>query len=261
MTRRPSEDELMALADGELDAAREAEVRAEIARDPDLALRFAEHAETRALLDATPAPAVPAALTAAVLRAAAATGPGARPALSAVAGGRVDAPVPVGGTPKPVPARPARGLAAIAATVALIAGGLAGYLARPAPDPAAAFAGLPAGIVAVLETAPSGATRTVDLGAGRAATMGLVSTHPFGANGACREYALSEPGAATPRELVVACREGAGPWRARLVLSTGGEGGFGTATGPQEVIDRFLDGIGAAERVGGEAERRLLERR
>lgn len=260
MTAGPTDEELMALADGELEPARAAEIRALFAHDPDLAARFADFAETRALLDETPAPAVSPALAAAVLRAAAGAASDARPVLTAIPGGRFD------GTPAPVAVpvrapRPALRLAAMAAAVALAAGGVLGYALRPAIDggaSAVSTADLSPDLLAALDGAPSGATRVVDLGGGRRGTIGLVSSYAIAGPGLCREYTLADAGAANPREFAVACRAPGESWRRRLVVAAGDDRGFATASGPQEVIDPFLEAIGASARLSPDAERAAL---
>lgn len=231
-----SDEALTAYADGELEPAAAALVRDAVAADPALARRLAALRATReaaraAFADVAREP-VPAALLAAVLAADAASAP-----------------------PPPRAANaPAWRMAAIAAAVALVVGGVGGVLLAPGPgriaaplDPLA-----PAGpaLARALDGAASG--EAVAFAGG---TVRLLASYPTEA-GLCRAFAVEGQAAASG----IACRED-GAWRTRIVVARpASREGFVPASGDDPLVRELLDRLGAAAPLDAAAERAAIAR-
>lgn len=245
---------LMALADNELAEPEAGRVRAAIARDPELARQFEQLRATRRLLAGlhgqTLREPVPERLLAAVQRAEAATRPQAAPAEATV--------LPL----RPRPARAAvqsgwRGLA-IAASVALVLGGVVGFgLGRMDGQAPAPLAGLPdpraaAALAGALERTPSGGTLAWPGG-----QLVIRHSHPTPA-GPCRDFVLGGTGG----ELAgLACR-GEGGWTLRLAVQRGAGAGDATrpASGEDPLVQEMLDRIEAGAPLDAAAERAAIAR-
>jgi hypothetical protein len=187
--RAPITDEMLAaLADGRLGPADAARLRAAIAADPALDRRLAAVVATRR-------------------------------AIAAVYRDTPDAPVP-----EPPPAALPRGLPrpghrrtiAIAASVALAVGAVAGFQAARlgggggASDPLGAPGPV---LAAALENAASGQVRGFAGG-----SLVVRHTHAIAGGGHCRDYALLPDAAGADAMLGIACRTDDGAWRTRLAL-------------------------------------------
>jgi anti-sigma factor RsiW len=208
-----SDEDLMALADGELPPVEAERLRERLADDPDLAERFALFAETRALLDDSPATANEAdARLAASILAMAGPAPAAapeRPVLTAIPGGRVDMPVaPPAPRSAPVWRLP------LAASVAL-----------------GAFAG-------ALATTPSGAAVTRPDG-----TLTMLSTHRVAGSTICREFRLVSGRQAA---IGVGCRE-RDTWQTVMAIRqpAAADGTFAPVSGATEAADQYLAALGS----------------
>jgi anti-sigma factor RsiW len=253
---------LMALADGELDAAEEAALRALIADDIALAERFAEHAEARALLEPAPvAAAKPDPLAAAIRRQAAGTraeagarGPGVVVPLPAAAQRGLNPARPV-----PQPARTWRLPVAATILLCVTAGlGLAiGYRIGPGPAPAAsgllAAPGAQAALQAALDRLPSGQARDwADRDS--AGVVKVTGTFRMAGAGLCREYEIAARRPAAEQVFGLACRS-AGQWRQRAIISElASEGAIRPASDPRELIDAILQSFGSEAPITGDAE-------
>lgn len=236
MTRASVSDEtLTAYADGELDAEEAARVRAAVAADPALARRLAALGEAReaaraAFADVAREP-VPAALIASVLAADASGPPPRRAANTNV-----------------------RRTAAIAASVALVVGGMLGALLAPSPtrmahplDPLGPATPM---LARALDAAGSGQ---------EVAFMGgmirLLASYPTD-RGPCRSFAVES---ATP-VTALACREG-DVWRTRIAVARPiTADGFTPASGEDPLLRELLDRIGAGAPLDAETERAAIAR-
>ncbi|WP_439580723.1 hypothetical protein [Elioraea sp.] len=230
-----SDETLTAFADGELDAAEATSVRAAVAADPALARRLAALREARAAIRAAFADVanepVPTALIAAVLAADA-----------------TDAPPPRAAN------APVWRAAAIAATVALVVGGLAGALLVPGPtrvadrlDPLGAAAPV---LADVLDRAASGEAVAFDGG-----TVRLLASYPTTA-GPCRAFMVDGPAAVSG----LACREDTA-WRMRVVVARPPpEAGFAPAFGEDPLVRDLLDRLGAGAPLDPASERSAIDR-
>lgn len=266
MTSDVSDETLMALADGELTAVESAALRRRIEHDPDLALRFAMFAETRALAKEGPG----------ADGAAAAADPLAARILDLA--GRIDAEragttaprlrlVATEGAPAVAQrARPQRGIRnlALAASVALAFGALAGHwAARLGGDgvgaTALALSVPPAELQLALDSVPSDDRHAWSASGGGALTV--LATHRTADGGLCREFdvvASAQPGTAV---LAIACRVD-GRWEPRLAIARPvGGARFTPASGPGAAAERYLAEIGSAGALTTDVERALIRDR
>ena len=231
----PSDDELMALADGELSPEREAALRALLAADPLAAERFADFAESRALAQAILAD--PAAAPKDAV-------PIARPGPRLVAS-----------RPEPTGRRRFDWRVPLAAAAGLVMGvplGIAvlnlghrgGDDQRFAQD---------AHLTRALSTLASGQTATVG-----AATATVLATHRTGPDTICREVLLSEgeAGRLRPVSTFVGCRSG-GPWTIIATFPEAGAGGYAPASG-QELADGLLRSLGSTGALSAQEEASAL---
>ncbi|MBC9247946.1 hypothetical protein H4P12_14800 [Paracoccus sp. 11-3] len=223
---------LMALADGELDAATAAKVTATVNADPALQARLRMFTETRTRLQAdipAPQPTAKDADLAAMIR-----------ATQAASDTAAKAPPP--------PAQPAninrRPLMAIAAALALAVVGL-GWWQNGEP----AQSGFGAGQLAALESLPSGQTQRLE--DGRDLTM--VASYQNGDGEFCREYETFGEAA----QIVVACR-GSDGWAERFAVSIQEEVGYVPATGEIAELDQFLNQSGMGQPLSPEEEAAAL---
>lgn len=232
-----SDDMLMALADGELPEPESRALRQRIGRDSALAERFALFAET-----------------AAVLRAAYGNDPVPDRLVAAVLAGQSDTARPEARN-SVVPLRrsaPLRAAAvwqmALAASVVL-AVGVAGFVAGRGPGGAAAG---PASAAAALSLVATGGTAA--LADGRTArALASYDTEI----GLCRLIGIE---GGTGSERVIACRAD-GDWQVALAVTAGNAGGYVPASDlAVELVDGFLDGIGAGSALDASAEAAALRR-
>ena len=248
----PIDDEtLMAYADGLLSGEEARAVDRALAVDATLAARVAAMADARRAVKAAHAepPPVPAELLARVRalaeadarRRAAATG---APKVVDLASRRRQ--VPLWQLP-------------LAASVALVAGGLAGWLAAPGPGPgqgpagglAVAELGDPA-ISDALDRVASGERVALAGGAGLAA----IATFRDGDGALCREFEYDRDPRTTL--VAVACR-GDAAWDLRLAVVAPGAGSDGYAPASSlETLDAFLAATGAQPPLSPEDERAAL---
>ncbi len=266
------DEKLMRLADGELDAAEEAELRPRIEVDPVLAERFALFVETRALLvgeiPAAKAEPVPERLIAAIQRVAgkSAAAPPTLTVVAGAAGGQRGAAAP--GAPRVARAPSVWRMALAASILALVAGGVIGYGLAPGLsgrlDPAladlAALPGAKSAIAEALATTPSGQVRRwSDAASGLSGEIKIIATHRM-ADGVCREYEVAAARADMARQTMVSCRRGAG-WQTQIVVFSHVGTGYVPANGGHEAIEQMLAAIGSRGVVTGEEEAQLLRGR
>jgi anti-sigma factor RsiW len=258
-----TDETLMALADGELDPAEAARVREALRRDVDLAARFASFAESRALLSAsstrTGDDAMPEHLVGMARRlgdALSRSGRDTRHGAAAV--------LPETGkqTVRNLRRSDRFRAMALAASIALCAGGVLGFALRALQPPDKTFANnVPLNSIAVspaeaelLFQLASGESRQVPSGSGTAmADVTMVSTHQMEDGSICREFVTAIADAQQTR---VAClRERA--WRVHLVVVSSSSGGFSPASG-RETADQFIEALGSKGILTGDAERNAL---
>jgi hypothetical protein len=254
-----TDETLMALADGQLEPAEAARVRDSLRRDLQLAARFASFAETRALLSEesrTAADAMPGHLVRTARRLGDALTKADREAEPNVVS--LDAAATRGTR------RPDRFWAmALAASIALIAGGVIGFALRGLQQPDDKLASnIQTDSIAVsppvselLFQLASGESAQIRSGSEAATTdVTIVSTHQMDDGSICREFTTATTG--TQQTRVACLRDRA--WRVHLVVNASG-GAFSTASGV-ETADHFLETFGSKEVLTGDAERRALAR-
>lgn len=270
-----SDETLMALADGELDAGEAARVRQAIDHDAALAARFASFVETRALLAAGGGEADEA-VPERLIMAARGLGEALARNSRSPTGIGVGSPSSQGDVTRPggparndnigAPRRHGRFTwpIAIAASVALVVGGFVGYLAGTATaqlTPTQTAASGPG-----LATSPALSARLSELVSGETREftepesaapieITIVSTHRMNQGGICREFALRQGGA---RQMRVACFTD-NAWQTRLVVALPAADHF-TPAGGNETADQFLEASGSSEVLTGEAERQAIKR-
>lgn len=268
-----SDEQLVALADGELPAAEATALRGKIAVDPALAERFALFVETRALLEPQDAAAGeaddPAGLEklAAAIRGSDAAQPdepaGRRPFAVIDGGGAAPSVRP---SERPTP-RFRVAIPALAASVALALGGVLGFVAGretggdgPTGD-VVAWAGSPAAgaaVAAALERAPSGDKRDwSDPASKRRGAVAVVATHRLKDGALCREYEVSVEGL-DGAAVGLGCRESGGTWRTEILArGPAPSADYGAASGPN-VLDSALEAMGGEGALPSAEEQALL---
>lgn len=269
---RITDDRLAALADGELPADEAAELRRAIAADLALAERFSLFVETRQLLApeqiASSIAAEEAALArlAAAVRAADAAPTG--PALRVVEGARREAPAPQARRLEPRAARPASrfrvAAPAMAASLALVIGGIAGYAlggrsGADAGSDAIAIAGPPAAraaLASALDTAKSGDAVDWNDGAMRGAIT-VIASHRLEDGRVCREFEATLPDRGGP-VVGLACRGAGGGWRAEIAARGRVAGEGYSAASAMGIVEGALADLGSPGPLGAEEERSLL---
>jgi anti-sigma factor RsiW len=265
----PSDEMLMAYADGEASPAEAAAVEAAVADDPAVAERLALFAETRAMAaEAMPLQPVPDALRASVeamVAAGAAPQAGAASPEMPGAANDVDAPeTPEGETVVPFRRRPAVRPArrpmvvALAATVAGIAIAVGAFVAgwqtggvMPG-GPSAGVARLAALPLAEGLSLPSGSAVAV----GEEALLRPLASFRSGTGELCREFEVEGE-----RPVVaVACRRD-GDWSVDFAVATppaADPGGYVPASG-LEALDAYLGTIAAEPPLGAQEEAEALQ--
>ncbi|NVD40160.1 anti-sigma factor [Ensifer sp. HO-A22] len=155
------------------------------------------------------------------------------------------------------PRRPSQVMMALAASLLIVVGGVAGYLAGGAGqmDPGSPqVAGLvDVAVSGILDQRASG--EEIAIGDGR---VRLVSTFEASGEQICREYEMKRPD--QPDFVSVACRS-AGGWQTQLAIVTAETGeGFAPASS-LETVDAYLTSIGAGAPLEAEAEKKALAAR
>ncbi|MEM8626498.1 MAG: anti-sigma factor [Pseudomonadota bacterium] len=147
---------------------------------------------------------------------------------------------------------------AIAASIALFAGGAIGYLVSGYGGVAPTSSVLTAGLIdpslpLALRTVPSGDEMDLERG-GR---FRAIASFRDGADNLCREFEVDQ--ADTSRVVSVAC-QAEEQWRVQFtVLASGADGGYAPASS-LEVLDAYMQAIGADPPLSEEDERAALER-
>lgn len=249
-THEFTDETLMAFADGELDDDAMARVEAAIDDDPALAERIALFMESRELAESVferqLSQPVPPALQAAVERMIAAP---AAPSTVMPFQRKRSAPVAANENRRGF----ARYAMAAAASVAIVAAGLAGYMAgqgsAPAGSAQVALIDVP-GLGDALLTTASGETTDI-AGAG---TLTAVSTFTDGADRVCREFELASEQAFVG----VACRT-SDDWQLAFAMGTGSPDGAGYQPASSlDTLDAYLTGIEAGAPLSLEDEAAAL---
>ncbi|WP_295808283.1 anti-sigma factor [uncultured Nitratireductor sp.] len=237
-----TDEVLMAYADGELDAKTRRQVEDAIGKDSALASRVETFMKTRALLAGTFGTAkvsVPDNLEARVRQ------------MAGAQGGDDDTVVPF--APRSTP--PKTGFAQsfalpIAASLALVAGGLLGYMAAGQPS-GMDVAGLANHqIVEALNASVSGETREF----GADGRFEAIATYRDGTNALCREFEVRTGGAS---HVAVACRNEEN-WQLRFATAQTDAGGDFVPASSLEALDAFLAATKAGEPLTAEEERNAL---
>lgn len=235
-----TDEELMAYADGELDAARAAGLAALLLQRPDLARRVALFTQTRAVtaesvrahLDQP----VPAKLTSSI---------------EAMIADKSSA------TVTPLRAKRSRSpsgswLMPIAASLLALISGAVGYWVATermgSPGGYHIAGAADAELVQLLSTLPSGAKASL----GRSgAALTMVSSFHRADDALCREFEMSE--ATAGNHLAVACHV-SGKWTIELALHNGGPGDVYKPASPAETLEAFLNALGAGPALDDRAE-------
>ncbi len=273
------DETLMAFADGELDDATMARVAAAIDRDPALAERVALFSQTRLLSKDAFAPLlerpVPAALSEAVRAsvarareqqspAAAAGAPAAAPVIDlSLRRAAQAAAARAKPAEKPRPANQnrfdfGRMSAPVAASIAIVAAGLIGYMAGTgfgptepaAPAAQVALMDLP-GLDQALDSVASGEDAVL---AGSDLPFRAVSSFRDGGDRLCREF---EVDAASGAYVAVAC-ETDDAWSVALAINVPSETGGYTPASSLDTLDAYLTSIGAGSPLSPEDEAAAL---
>lgn len=265
-----TDEALVALADGELEPAEAARLRAVIEADPALAERYALFAETGALLgshgiedDEAGNDRLAATIRAAAADADTGTAPPVTRGFRVIEGGgqkpKPAAPKPAATKPVSTPAPRSSGwritMPALAASLALVIGGSLGYMAGrgggadTAAGGLAAISGAPGAeraLASALEKTPSGETLAWNDGrSGLSGEIALIATHRLKDGRVCREYEARVRG----RESVAAglgCRDQGGAWRTDIAAMKPAMGPDYASASGASVIE------GAIEAAGGE---------
>lgn len=272
-----SDETLMALADGELGRKETEHLRECIARDHELAARYALFVETRALAQ-EPASKVPtetsdplAETIIAMDRARAAGASGelgdSRPRLGVIEGGvaardrRLD-----------VPARRQRAAARwrlpAAAALAFTLGNVTAYVLAPGtrPDGMSPTAGILV-MPAAQETLDRALTRTAsgqevawsDQTSGLSGRILVVSTHRLDDGSVCREYQISARDGGHGTIVGASCRRD-GQWRTEIALTAVGAGSVYTPASGLAAVEDYLTNRGSGGPLAAEDERALIDR-
>lgn len=239
----PTDETLMAYADGMLASAETAELARLIAADPALQRRVEMFRRSAVLVQQAVAPLidepVPDALKAAV----------AGMVKDARSGANV-----VEFKPRNAAAAPRRfGQMAIAASLAALIGGLAGYGLKGAGSEGFELAvgrQVPQNLQTALSAAPSGSENPVN-----GHVVKMVSTFRLGDNSVCREFeAAGRPEGAV---VAVACRDGKA-WTARFaVAAPPAADGYAPASS-HDAVEAFLTAVGAGAALGADEEKSIL---
>lgn len=237
MTPYPSDEELVAFADGELDLAAATSIAAAIADDPLLAARVEGLKATRARLKEAFAgianEPVPSSLTRLVM-----------------SGGAAEA---ASTETRAAPRRPARSLPMAAALAGLLVGATATWVAlRPGTSPPVTTASTAFALEIPLGTWTDGSSGS----SGAAGTVTLRQTVRTRA-GLCRSFTVTESPARAYDG--VACRiEGA--WQVQ-VMALAANGNAFVPAGAAGPVDAFLDAAEAGDPLPADEVKRLINRR
>ncbi|MEH2535413.1 anti-sigma factor RsiW [Bradyrhizobium sp. AZCC 1588] len=281
-----TDETLMALADGELEPAEAARVREALGRDNDLAARFASFAESRALFSGAASRADDDAVPEHLVGMARRLGNALSEFGRGTQHGSTDVPRPETGATNEAddrarkddtiaPANAWREQAsrnlrrsdrfkamALAASIALCAGGVLGFALSALRQPDNTFANkVPLNSIAVspaeaelLFQLASGESRQVPSILGTAtANITMVSTHRMEDGSICREFTTAIVG--TQQTRVACLRERA--WYVHLVVVSSSSGSFTPASG-HETADQFIEALGSKGILTGDAERKAL---
>lgn len=231
-----SDEMLMALADGELDAATAVQLMARVQADPALAARYGIFAETRALLAEaweTSDP-VPAHLVAAIM--------GTREAEAPLIPEAAD-------TARILPFRRitrAQALPMAIAASLLMAVGIGGFLIGQGTTPQHVASG-PEAAAIVLAAVPTGGEAVLPDGT----TVRALGSYATDA-GLCRLIAIDDGRA-------VVCKDASVGWKVALAIAGPGQGGFLPASDiGTELVESVLDALGAGAALDPAAESSAL---
>jgi hypothetical protein len=263
---RPSDETLMAYADGALPEAERIAIEAYLAQDEEArriveSFRLTSALAREAFDDAISAP-PPADLVARILAA---------PTGQAAGADAIAAPIG-SATVVPLPARPRRRAAMppwlplpLAASIALVIGVTAGFLTGRGVAPTPDVAGIQLGpvstgtaIARVLDTATSGATTD---------RIAIVATFRDRGGRVCRELEVlaDRTGQPAPEVAAVACRVPHGTWTvegaARIARANAAGSGFEpSGASERDALQGLLDMLGADAALSPQEERTLIER-
>ncbi|MEM6462149.1 MAG: anti-sigma factor [Pseudomonadota bacterium] len=243
MTERDFSDEtLMAFADGELSADKQKAVEEAIEKDERLANRVAGFIESRSMAQNALKPLldepVPADLKAKIEE-------------------MVGTETNVTALPRRHASTPVRRWAMpLAASLALVVGGLGGYLAGTSTTDQPAQVALDAvnqpEIITALNTASSGSE--TDLGA--SGLFRAIASYSDANNTLCREFEIDRVDRSTI--VAVACRSDA-DWKYRFTVFAGQSNSGYAPASSLEALDAYLNAVGASEPMSVEAEAAALE--
>jgi surface antigen len=238
-----SDEALMAYADGMMTPAEAKEISRLIAADPALQRRVEMFRQSAVAVNKAMAPLVdepvPDALNAAVASMVRNTNAG---------------PNVVAFKPRGAAETPRRfGQMAIAASLAAVIGGFAGYGLRDSGRQSFEIAvgqSVPQNLATVLSVAPSGSENAVN-----GHTVKLISTFRVGGNDLCREFEAG--GGSEGAVVAVACREKQS-WNTRFaVAAVPAADGYAPASS-YEAVEAFLDAVGAGAALGVDEEKTSL---
>jgi anti-sigma factor RsiW len=272
-----SDEALMALADGELGREEALELRARLARDHELAARYALFVETRALAqkpvsEVSSAMSDPLAKTILAMDrtladgAAGQIGEG-RPRLGVIEGGAA-----VRDRRMDVPAWRQRAVAQwalpAAAALVFVLGNITGHVFAPGTPPAtiAPTAGILVMPVAQ-ETLDRALTRTPsgqevawsDQISKLSGRIFVVSTHRLDDGTVCREYEISARDGDHGTIVGASCRRG-GHWRTEIALTAMRAGSAYTPASGMAAVEDYLTNRGSSGPLAAEDERALIDR-
>jgi len=162
----------------------------------------------------------------------------------------------------PSPARARTGLSRwampLAASLALVIGGLAGYAIGTAPGEGGAVGLRVAaldqpGLLPALRTVPSGSEITLD---GSGDRLRMIASYIDSDNGLCREFEVDQADRST--FVSVACRSGT-EWDVQFTVAAASQSASGYAPASSlEALDAYLMAVGAGEPLSEDAERAAL---
>jgi hypothetical protein len=247
-TLPPTDEELMALADGMLEGARAAEVAAIAATDPAVAKRVEMYRQSAMLVKRVAGPLADEPVPDALRKSIEAKIAAARPASPNVVPFRAKPSAPKVQRPWALP---------LAASIAAVVAGVAGYSLRGgetsgALQQIAIGQPLPAAIAEKLAAAPSGEEMQIDGGRLRIVTSVFDSEKAL-----CREFEYDALAADTV--IGVACRAQDSSWQTKLAIAApAAETGYAPASSTT-AADAYLDAIGASEPLSATDEKAALE--
>ena len=248
MSKRFTDEELMAYADGQCDPDVAARIEAAAAHNPDIAKRIALFTNTTHMLKQAMPPKADASRDddlAAIIRKL--EKPDAAPS-------KPDNVVQFPRREKPKPQWWQQAGAAAAVLIVVLAGSY--LMSTPGPGPGPKPVGqqimaLTADVEAVLGNQPSGSvTKTA------AGDVTVIASFDDGKGHFCREYELAV--AAQPKLTGVACKAGES-WQNKLLATMPSTGESFTPAGSAQALEAYLNASGMIEPLTPEAEKELLE--